>query len=362
MTHFPPFPPKKKKKSFVRVPAFSETLIGVSSPYGIVPLTRVFGGDGDGDYFGRLTESGCLPLLRESEFIVTRWGFELPIESLLSLHSLKEVRNTILSLKKKPDAQFSLDAPLFHTLKVLDVVSIPSRFLAGQTFHRLERYKEERIDDSIIPGLDPLTEMPVCTRLVVPLRRLATLKLPQIRELSLSQNGGRPDHIWEKHVKVNANLSGLKLLHLRGDYTTWPPIAVIKILESLPALETLIIDYWPLIIFRSFDDVFGALLPSNVPGPSALNQSSWKGQISGVLCPRLESLQIQGLKLTGRADLMPVLKDIVTLRAIIGSPLKSFTFFCHQHPKGPQKWQLIGGDKNFMMEEVVPAQVFELDI
>jgi hypothetical protein len=68
---------------------------------------------------------------------------------------------------------------------------------------------------------------------------------------------------------------------------------------------------------------------------------------------------------------VPVLKDIVTLRAIIGSPLKSFTFYFQStlgshtfdiHAHSEQKWELIGADKSFIMEEVVPAQGFRLDI
>jgi hypothetical protein len=174
--------------------------------------------------------------------------------------------------------------------------------------------------------------MPVCTRLVVPLRRLATLKLPQIRELGLSIDTEH-DHIWEKHIAVNANLSGLKLLHLRYySDPTWPTIAVIKILESLPALETLITEKGFLGV--SYVHFFEAFVPMNVPGPSGLNQSSWKGQVSRVLCPRLESLQIEGISPTEQAELMPVLKDIVTLRAIIGSPLKSFTFCFYEYPSG----------------------------
>ena len=200
--------------------------------------------------------------------------------------------------------------------------------------------------------------MPVCTRLVVPLRRLATLKLPQIRELRLRIDAEH-DHIWEKHIAVNANLSGLKLLHLRYSYLTWPTIAIIKILESLPALETLITSTYCLI--APYVDFFKAFVPINVPEPSGLNQSRLKGQISGVLCPRLESLQIEGIDLTERADLMPVLKDIVTLRAINGYPLKSFTIHRYEFQVS-QTWQLIGKDSSFMMEEVAPAKPFKLDI
>ena len=99
----------------------------------------------------------------------------------------------------------------------------------------------------------------------------------------------------------------------------------------------------------------------NVPGRSGPNQSRWEGQISGVICSRLESLQIERINLIHQAELMPVLKDIVILRAAIGSPLKSFTFDSDEDGV-PQKWQLIGRDKGFMMEEVVPADRFQLDI
>ena len=342
--------------------ALTRTLIGVSSPYGIVPLSRAPGdnnGDDHNGRFGRLTESEYPPLPRESEYITTGVKLELPIEFFLAFYSLKEMRMTGLPLKMKPDTLFSFVAPLFHTLKVLDVWSIPLSFFAGQTFHKLERFKEGRDFIGDIPGQGPLIEMPVCTRLVVPLCTLATLKLPQIREMTLSIDV-KHDHIWEKHIAVNTNLSGLKLLHLRYDSQTMPTIALIEILGSLPALEILItqtrypID--PHVIF------FEAFVPVNVPEPSVLNQSSWKGQVSRVLCPRLESLQIQGIRLTEQAELMSVLKDIVTLRANIGAPLRSFTFCCNELPKGLQKWQLIGRDKSFMMEEVVPAQWYELEI
>ena len=333
--------------------ASTTTLCGVLSPYGIVPLSRE-----DGDPFYSERESEYLSLPREIEYIRTQAILELPIEFLLSFHSLKEVRMTGLTLEMKPDTQLSLDSHLLHTLKVLKVWSIPSSFLAGQTFHKLERYREDWIDKECIPGQVPLTEMPVCTRLDVSLHRLATLKLPQIRELSLSFVEVH-DHIWE-HIAVNANLSGLKLLNLLSHEDTWPTIAVIKILESLPALETLVTG--TVCRIAPYVDFFEAFVPMNVQGPSGLNESSWKGQISGVLCPRLESVQIENIDFTEKAALMPVLKDIVTLRAIIGSPLKSFTIYHGNYRKASQKWQLIGKDKSFMMEEIVPAESFELDI
>ena len=335
------------------------TAIGVSSLDGIVPLLR-----SNVETDDPLTESEYLPLPRESEYIKTDVPLDLPIDFLFSFHSLKEVKMIDLDLRMKPDTHFSLSAPLFHTLKVLIVQYVELSFFAGQTFHKLEKYMEgytydeDWFDNKPIPEQGPLTEMPVCTRLVAPLSTLGTLKLPQIRELCL-QTIDKEGHIWEKHIAVNANLSGLKLLHLPDLWEL--PVTFTKILRLLPALESLIIGVG--YGCSSFVDYLEALVPMNVLGLAGSNQSSWEGQISGVLCPRLESLQIQYISLDEQAELMPVLKDIVTLRAAIGSPLKSFTFYTgHGYPAAPKKWQLVGRDKSFMMEEVVPAVEFRLDI
>jgi hypothetical protein len=69
---------------------------------------------------------------------------------------------------------------------------------------------------------------------------------------------------------------------------------------------------------------------------SGLNQSSEEGQILDVICPRLGRLHIEGVGITRQPDLMPVLKDIVTLRAMVGSPLKSFTLL--------GAWRELGAD------------------
>ena len=338
----------------------ADIAIGVPSPNGIVHLSRllhrVYPSFGEPP-----AESQSLHLPRETEYITAHGFLALSNDFLFSFHNLKEARMPYLDLRLKQDAQFSLNAPLFHTLRVLEVYTISSSFFAGQTFHKLDRYREHWIYEGDILEQRPLTDMPVCTRLIVPLRRLATLKLPQIHELSLSIDAVH-DHVWERHIAVNANLSGLKFLQLRYSDSTWPTIEVIKILESLPALETLITDVDHLI--ASTVNFFEAFVPMKVPGSSALNQSSLEVQISGVLCPRLKSLQIEGISPFQQAELIPVLKDIVTLRAIIGSPLKSFTFYLHDpgYPEESQKWQLIGRNKSFMMEEVVPADWFVLDI
>jgi hypothetical protein len=85
-------------------------------------------------------------------------------------------------------------------------------------------------------------------------------------------------------------------------------------------------------------NLFKALIPSNVPRTSGWNQSSRESQISGVLCPRLESLQIEDIWIPEESELLPILKSIVTLRAIFGSPLKSFTFYASE------SWDKVGAD------------------
>ena len=340
------------------------TSIGVSSPHGIVTLSTYRGGN---DLF---TKSGYFPFPQESKYISTQDSFSCFLDSFLSFHSLKELRAEYGVMEIRPNTQLSPNAPLFHTLTVLDVFSIPSSFFAGHTFHNLERSREGRCVGGEWKGYsvpDLLTEMPVCTRLVVPLSRLATLKLPQIRELSVWANIPDEDlnSIWEQHIAVNANLSGLKLLHLFREMDMGTALDVVEILGSLPALETLVIDW--IYLCHPYDDsfkaFFDAFIPRNAQGTSGLHQSGWEGQVSGVLCPRLESLQIEDILLTTLTDeepeLMAVLRDIVFLRAINGCHLKSFTFFSEYCNR---KWELIGRDRSFTMEEVGPAEPFKLDI
>jgi len=328
------------------------TFIGVSSPHGIVPLSRA-SVKADRGFLKGLEYP---PLPRESEYIATDDYLDVPIGYFFSFHSLKEARMRRLNLGMWSNTQPSPDAPLFHTLKVLAVRTSVLSPLASQTFHKLERYREEYVLGVDEPRQVRLTEMPVCTRLVTPLSRLATLKLPQVRELEvLVGEEVEPDYLWEKYVTVNAQLSGLKLLSL---FTTEPVTSyfndIPKILGSLPVLETLVLDEghldYPYVTF------FKPFIPMNAQGTS---EPIWECQIPEVLCPRLESLQIEGISLTFQPDLMPVLKNIVTLRAINGSPLKSFTFYGGYSKK---KWELIGRDGSFTMEEVVPAQRFKLDI
>jgi len=334
------------------------TFIGVSSALGIVPLSRASVYN-DGDPFTGLEYP---PLPRESEYIATDEDLELPIDYFFSFHSLKEMRMRLLGLGMRSNTQSPPDAPLFHTLKVLIVYTSRLSPLASQTFHKLERYQGRFASDVDEPRQDWLTEMPVCTRLVTSLSRLATLKLPQVRELEVLVGYEKePDYLWEKYVAVNAQLSGLKLLSLSTtEISTSYFNDIPKILGSLPALETLVLheehlDY-PYVTF------FEAFIPMNAQGTS---EPIWEGQIPEVLCPRLESLQIEHISPTDQPELMPVLKNIVTLRAIIGSPLRSFTFYHWDRdwdPNSAQKLELVGRDGSFTMKKVVPAQRFKLDI
>jgi len=327
------------------------TFIGVPSRHGIVPLSRYFWNRGP--FFIGVDDR---PLPRESEYISTDDILELPIDHFFSFHNLKEVRTPGLILYMQSNRQSSPDTPFFHTLKVLVVMVFQSSPLASQIFHRLERYQENHAWDVDKPRQDRLIEMPLCTRLVTRLSRLATLKLPQVRELEVFvDNEEEPDYLWERHVAVNARLSGLKLLFLsqrldaRSSFNDIP-----KILGSLQALEFLVLNSVHLV--DPYVTFFEAFLPMNAQGTPEL---IWEGQIPEVLCPRLESLQIEDINPTVKPGLMPVLKNIVTLRAIHGSPLKSFTFYDGGDEK---KWELIGRDGSFVMEGVVPARPFQLDI
>ena len=329
---------------------YDETFIGFSGPHGIVLLSTALRSD-----------SAYFQHFRELEYIIGG-GSTLLIDYFFPFHSLREVRMPIIPLEFQPNTSLPTNFSFFHTLKVLDVLSIPSSFLAGQTFHKLEKYGERSQYTRNNPGERSLTEMPVCTSLVVELARLATFKLSQICELSVFIDCEEPNNIWEKHIAVNSNLSGLKLLYFNilfeGRMLPTRP-DLIQILRSLPALETLIIDgeY----INTPYIDFFKAFVPTGAQETTGLSisQTRGEGQISGLLCPMLESLQIQGIMLTEQPELMPVLKDIVTQHAIIGCPLKSFTFFFTSwSSEYRQKWELIGKDGSFSMEDVVPAYGF----
>ena len=339
------------------------THIGFSGPRGIVTLATTLH---DHVYSQHFTEV---------EYFTSTESGDLPVEFFLPCHSLKEVRIPFITLRSHPNTPLSTNFPFFHALEVLEVYCIQFSFLAGQAIHKLKRYKE--LDSEFEGNACPLPEMPVCTRLVVEFSRLASLRLPQICELGVfiyssgysdsedsngevpsgeEFSGEAPNNIWGQHFAVNLNLSGLKLLQFCDPWLeTMQRTDLTQILRLTPALETLIIDGGYILI--PYVGFFKAFVPIRAQETAGLYLSSGEGQTSGVLCPKLESLRIQGISLTEEPELMPVLKEIVTLRITIGSPLKSFIFYSSK-----DMWELIGKDERFTMEEVVPVQHFELEI
>ena len=258
-----------------------------------------------------------------------------------------------------PPSSLPCALPLFAALRVLVMKYDNLSFLAGHTFHKLERcrlLKHCPLKHS--PSYRMLTEigMPVCTRVDIDDPWvLATFKLPQIHELAFGFSDQDCSVIWEKHIAVNANLSGLNLLHMKY----WPYNGdLIPILRSLPSLETLIITTLEGVV------LFSAFLPIDSNGPSGLKQTSGRGKTLTVLCPRLRHLQIESFDVWEQPDLVPFAKDVITLRAECGSPLKAFTFF-EFSSKLRRKIELIGRDGSFTMEECVlteEVEEFELDI
>ena len=260
-----------------------------------------------------------------------------------------------------PPSSLPCALPLFGALRVLIMECEDPSFLDGHTFHKLERCRLLRkYQFRVTPRKRMLIEtgMPLCTRVDVDEPSvLVALKLPQIRELALHFSAPNCGEIWEKHISVNVKLSGLKLLHMKdwphdGDLTT--------ILRSVPFLETLIISSWTV-------NSFGALLPMSTDAASGLKQTGVVGLTLALLCPRLQSLQIEvenpsGLLLTWY---MPRIKDVVARRAECGSPLKVFTL--SQFPRGSEnsKFELIMKGGSFTMENIVlpkTASPFVLDI
>ena len=317
------------------------SVIGISSPQGIIPL-RIFG-------FEPLTE---VPF-KEAEYLVA--VHRLSVECLSTLHHLVELRvgDDVNMLPSGPPPEL----PLFYTLRVLEAGDIDPSFLAGQTFHRLERC---RMSSFYGKGpkfsQDQVTEMPVCTRLDVnDLTLLATLKLPQICELGVSFDHPEVNMIWETHIAVNANLSGLKSLHVYGWYQ---PADVIRVLRCLPVLKYLILANG-----SGLDSAFfGEFVPLGPNGTSVVRQFSDEGQKSVILCPMLRSFLIERFDSTKQLELIPVLKDVVTLRAGGGSPLKRFTLFDFALGR---KFKLIGSFGSFVVNNIAlsgNSKPFRLEI
>jgi len=203
---------------------------------------------------------------------------------------------------------------------------------------------------------DQVTQMPVCTRLDVDdLTLLATLKLPRICELSVSFDHPGFDVIWETHISVNANLSGLELLHAHG----WHQQAdLIQALRCLPVLRSLILSNG-----SDLDAAFfGEFFPMYPDDNAVRMRSHDEGQIVEIICPMLSSLLIEGWDPTEQVDLIPVLKQVVTLRAVYCYPLKRFTLSAI---KFRRKFELIGSLGGLVTEMVSldeDAEPFSLDI
>lgn len=98
-------------------------------------------------------------------------------------------------------------------------------------------------------------------------------------------------------------------------------------------------------------------------GTSGLKPTSDDGRTLTVLCPRLRHLQVESEDCWMVPNLVPFARDIITLRAECGSPLKVFTF-SHFSPKPGRKFELIGRDGCFTMEQSVLAEAekYKLDI
>jgi len=317
-------------------------VIGIPSPYGIIPLEQ----------FEEYESTSLEVPFKEAEYLVAR--NRLSIGCLSTLHNLVELRvgnkQDILPTAPPPSL------PLFRTLRVLTAENIHPSFLAGQTFHKLERCRMFLYGEGPNLSHAQVTQLPVCTRLDVDdLTLLATFQIPQICELGTSFNHPEFDMIWEKHIAVNANLSGLKLLHVHG----WHQQAdLIQALRCLPALKSLIVGNGSGLAAEFFGKF--VLMPPNET--AAFVQSHNEGQVSEVLCPMLKSLLIEECDFKRQLELMPIFKKVVTLHTACGFPLEEFTLFDFELGS---KIELIGGHGSFVMEVIVldgDARPFSLAI
>jgi hypothetical protein len=314
-----------------------EVVIGISCPNGIVCLSSGL-------------PLGLLPF-KEAEYLYVGDG-ELPIDILFTLCHLVELRTyeyrCIIEPKTLP-----VNLPFYHVIRVLEAEAIHPSYLAGQTFHKLERCRVGVGVRYLSEGL--FTEMPVCTRLDVKnISLLATFKLPLICELDVAFDHPESHLIWDKDITVNANLSGLRLLHVHDLHRE---VDLIQILGSVPVLESLIVGDG-----ANLDvDFFRALVPDQTSGS---RQPNGVTQVPTVVCPILESLQVEWVDPTEQSELVHVLRQLVMLRAVAGSPLKRLTFVDFDiYPKS--RFELIGGDGSVTMEKTSlddDEWPFELDI
>ena len=324
-----------KPARMINNPEDRDLVLGISTPHSIIPMSTL------------LPKRGIVPL---------------PFKKVESLHLLvghstrplefphtRDHMALVAYEYDRPGLPFSLPCalPLFAALRVLVVRCDNPTFLAGHTFHKLERCRLLRERRWLYPDSSERmlmeTAMPVCTRVDIEDPWVfARFKLPQIREMALNFSNTNPSVIWEKHLGVNVNLSGLNLLHLKE----WPYDGdLIPILRSVPLLETLIITSWGSV------PSFTAFLPLDTNAASGLKQTSDKGRRLALLCPRLRSLQIEIRFNSVLPWHVPILKDVVAIRAECGSPLTVFIF--SQFWPEKSKVELIGRDGSFNMERIV---------
>jgi len=319
-----------------------EDFIGISSLHGIIPML-----------LAAPFPFNDIPF-KEAEYLLTRR--RLSIDCLLTLNQLVELRTGETQGILPTTAPH--DLPLFRTLRVLDAHNTDPLFLANQTFHKLERCRVYCYEEDLNLSQGQLIEMPICTRLDINhLTLLATIKLPLICELGVSLDHPDSNMIWGKHIAMNANLPGLRLLHVHDWHQETD---LIEILRSLPALQTLILGNC-----SDLDvNFFSALDPMGAKATYVMKPFTGERWISIALCPTLEHLFIEGMDPTEQPELIAVLNEVVTLRSMLGSPLKEFNFAQFQS-KPRSKLILIGRDGSFAMEKVIlarDAMPFELYI
>ena len=290
--------------------------------------------------------NGLVPLpLKEIDYL---HFYDIPHNTAIDFHFIHDHIEMRLGNLDQPRPPTSLpcNLPLFHALRVLVVENANPTFLTGHTFHKLERCRivgSSGMDHKACQGL--FTEMPICTRMdICDPTLLATFKLPQIRELGLDFSGSECSTIWTKHISLNCNLSGLKLLHMRAPKAIG--IDLVQVLQSVPLLETLIISS-----------------PANVVTFKALTQLHGEGPTLAIPCPMLQTLCIEDTDPPESLELSLVLEEIVTLRAQCGPPLKDFTFYIFGLEIS--KIELIGMNGTFTMKETFlmeDTEPFGLDI
>ena len=322
-------------------------ILGIPTPYAIIPISTLLPGRG----------LVSLPFKN-----VELLHLVASDSTSLEFHFIRDHMELMVYYYDRPPPPSSLlcALPLFDALKVLVMKCNNPSFLAGYTFHKLERCRLLRggtLSHSPSERMLTDTAMPVCTRVdIQDPWVLAAIKLPQIRELALDFSEATRRVLWEKHLAVNANLSGLNLLHMKN----WPDDGdLIPILRSVPLLETLIITSW-----RGITS-FTAFLPMGTNATSAPKQTSAEGRTLALLCPRLQSIQIEIGHDSVQPWKAPILKDVVALRAGNGSPLTVFTFSQFRRWPEKSKVELIGRDGSFNMESIVlpkTAGPFALDI